>query len=148
MCHIFLPMILAFQGHDLCKITCWAISRLLMNEALPSLTQGHKFCIAIVIFCRVACTIGHWAMDRDFFNEIGGLDPGMQLWGGENIDIAIRVILYLCMCANIQVYNSFIGSEKLSILAHTYPHKPFIRFHHADSPLHVWPDVGCGDLQA
>ena len=42
----------------------------------------------------VACTIGHCAMDRNFFNEIGGLDPGMQLWGGENIDIAIRTYLW------------------------------------------------------
>ena len=30
-------------------------------------------------------------MNRDFFWETGGLDEGMELWGGENIDISIRV---------------------------------------------------------
>ena len=44
-----------------------------------------------VIFPRMACTIGNWAMDHKFFYEIGGLDSGMHLWGGENVDIAIRV---------------------------------------------------------
>ena len=32
-------------------------------------------------------------MDRGFFEEIGAFDEGMKLWGGENIDLAIRVCL-------------------------------------------------------
>ena len=35
-CHLFSPMNLTFQGHDLCKITFWAISWLLMGKMLPS----------------------------------------------------------------------------------------------------------------
>ena len=38
-CHLFWPMTLAFQGHDLCEITFWAISQLLMGKMLPNLTQ-------------------------------------------------------------------------------------------------------------
>jgi hypothetical protein len=34
-------------------------------------------------------------MDKSFFIEIGELDEGMKMWGGENIDLAIRVG---CMC--------------------------------------------------
>ena len=46
-----------------------------------------------------------------------------------------------------------LGTDKVSILAHTYPHKPLKKIkmticnHQADSPLHVWPDVWSGDLQ-
>ena len=40
---------------------------------------------------RSATTVGNWAMERQFFFDIGGLDTDMALWGGENIDISIRV---------------------------------------------------------
>jgi hypothetical protein len=30
-------------------------------------------------------------MDRKFFEEIGAFDDEMRLWGGENIDLSIRV---------------------------------------------------------
>ena len=45
-----------------------------------------------------------------------------------------------------------LGGDKVSMLTHTYPHKPprkitvTICNHQADSPLHVWPDVWSGDL--
>ena len=35
-CHLFWPMTLTFQGHDLCKIILWAISQLLMGKMLPN----------------------------------------------------------------------------------------------------------------
>ena len=40
-----------------------------------------------------------------------------------------------------------LGGDKVSMLTHTYPHKPLrknkvtICNHQADSPLYVWPDV-------
>ena len=40
---------------------------------------------------RAASSVGHWVMDRSFFEEIGALDAGMEFWGGENVDLAIRV---------------------------------------------------------
>ena len=37
-------------------------------------------------------TIGAgWAIDRQFFKDIGEFDEGMELWGGENIDLPLRV---------------------------------------------------------
>ena len=37
-------------------------------------------------------TIGTiFAIDKEFFEDIGAFDEGMQLWGGENIDLPIRV---------------------------------------------------------
>ena len=40
-----------------------------------------------------------------------------------------------------------LGGKKVSMLAHTYPHKPLRKMkvtmcnHQADSPLYVWPDI-------
>ena len=41
---------------------------------------------------RSPVTVGTiWAMNKAFFNDIGALDDQMQGWGGENLDITIRV---------------------------------------------------------
>ena len=52
---------------------------------------GH---VEIYFFCfSTPMSVGTlWAMDKSFFFEIGGFDDGMVLWGGENIDLPIRVI--------------------------------------------------------
>lgn len=31
------------------------------------------------------------AVDRSFFHSIGGYDPGMLLWGEEQVELSIRV---------------------------------------------------------
>ena len=44
---------------------------------------------------RSAVTVGTvWAMDRKWFHEVGGFDEGMQKWGGENLDLAVRVCIH------------------------------------------------------
>ncbi|KAI0220451.1 putative N-acetylgalactosaminyltransferase 9 [Lamellibrachia satsuma] len=34
---------------------------------------------------------GLFAADREYFFEIGGYDPGMEIWGGENLELSFRV---------------------------------------------------------
>ena len=45
-----------------------------------------------VVVCRSPANIGTFAIDKAFFNEIGAYDEDMWGWGGDNVDLALRVI--------------------------------------------------------
>ena len=34
---------------------------------------------------------GLFSIEREYFYEIGSYDPGMDIWGGENLEMSFRV---------------------------------------------------------
>lgn len=53
--------------------------------------QRNKSNLPHLEFPRSPALIGCFVVDRLYFEEIGLLDEGMEVYGGENVELGIRV---------------------------------------------------------
>lgn len=61
------------------------------------------------VFNRSPALIGCFVVDRWYFEEIGLLDEGMEVYGGENVELGIRV-RRCCVCRTYTEVDRMVAS--------------------------------------
>lgn len=64
--------------------------------SIPSLAAAPRGEIndSCCVLCRSPSIMGILAADRHFLGEIGSLDGGMLIYGGENVELSLRVCTF------------------------------------------------------
>lgn len=60
---------------------------------------------------------GLFGLDRSYFFEIGAYDPGLEIWGGENMEISFKVSF---VRENKQLYLSHVEALAKSYKQFSY----------------------------
>ena len=67
-----------------------------MQHNVSSTNGSTMLVTATSVSHRSPSVMGIFAADRGFLGEIGGLDGGMTVYGGENVELGIRVSSCKC----------------------------------------------------
>ncbi|XP_023682544.1 polypeptide N-acetylgalactosaminyltransferase 11 [Paramormyrops kingsleyae] len=81
---------------------------------------------------------GLFAMDRNYFNELGQYDSGMDIWGGENLEISFRI--WMCGGQLLIIPCSRVGHIFRKRRPYGSPGGQDTMAHNSLRLAHVWMD--------
>ncbi|OXB71427.1 UNVERIFIED_CONTAM: hypothetical protein H355_014115 [Colinus virginianus] len=81
---------------------------------------------------------GLFAMDREYFNELGQYDSGMDIWGGENLEISFRI--WMCGGRLLIIPCSRVGHIFRKRRPYGSPGGQDTMAHNSLRLAHVWMD--------